>query len=359
MLNCHNILQPIVLSKEYTLKDFLLFLTAVICLWSTAVNAKGGQQYNLSARASQIDPKAKEHKELGYVFTDEKGKPQDVEHATVDTRVAPRGQLVIWLMGHNQQLFDRLGTYGLHAIQVHYANKWFGTLKPEVRDDGHTLGEIRLEAATGEDFSSAVDIPKPDGMQQRATQFVKWLAKENPEGNWEQFLNEDQTDLIWDKVIISGISHGSTTSARFAKHVKVARVVMFSGPRDQFDHWQELDSATPGNRYFGFTHILDSGWTGDHYCRSWQLLGLQEYGPLVDVDKTKPPFGNSRRLITNADVDGKADRAHSSSVPGKAAVKDKDGNYIHEEVWRYLFTHPVDEVGKPVPMDDDCRMELK
>jgi hypothetical protein len=342
------------------MRVFLALVVGLIChQFSEITYGQQGKQFKLTARASQIDQTAKEHPELGYVFKDDKGKPADIEHASVDTRVAPRGELVIWLMGHSQPLFDRVNSYGQHAIQVHYANKWFGTLKPDVRDDGHTLGEIRLEAATGEDFSSAVDIPKPDGMKQRATQFVKWLAKENPEGKWEQFLNKHQDDLMWEKVIICGISHGSTTAGRFAKHQKVARVVMFSGPRDQYDHWQELDSATPANRYFGFTHVLDSGWTGDHYCRSWQLLELHEFGPLVDVDKATSPFENSRRLITNADVGGNADRAHNASIPGKSAVKNEKGEFIHEEVWRYLFTHPVDQVGERVPMEEDCRMELK
>lgn len=312
------------------------------------------QRFDLSARASEIDPRAKEHPEIGFTFNDEKGKPQDVEHAVVDTRVKPKGQLVIWLMGHNQALFERIASYGLHGIQPHYANRWFGLIDAKHRDDGVSLGKIRLEAATGEDFSPLVQIPKPDGMQERSLQFVKWLTKENPAGHWQQFLTDGGDDLRWDQVIVSGISHGSTTAARFAKHRRVARVVMFSGPRDQYESWQSFPSATPANCYFGFTHVLDDGWKADHYCRSWQLLGLAKYGPLVDVDKVPAPYGNSRRLITNADVGKNAGRAHSSSAPGGAAVKNDKGDYIHEAVWRYLFTHPVDQVGDPVGPDPDC-----
>jgi hypothetical protein len=105
--------------------------------------------------------------------------------------------------------------------------------------------------------------------------------------------------------------------------------------------------------------VLDGGWSGDHYCRSWELLGLGEYGPIVDVDQEKPPYHNTRRLITAADVKKDANRAHSSVVPGGAAVKDAAGKFIHEEVWRYLFTHPVDEVGKPTPHDPECRLNLR
>lgn len=317
------------------------------------------KRYDLKARASAIDPQAKEHPEISFVFGDEK-KPQDLEHACVDTRAPDEGKLVIWLMGHNQGLFEHVSGYGLHAIQVHYANGWFSKLYsgPPPQDDLF-LSKIRLEAAIGQDLSDKVSIPKPDSIMGRSVEFVKWLDKENPQGRWKQFLTADGKDLHWDKVILTGISHGSTTAARMAKQVKVDRVVMFSGPRDQYEAWQALPSATPAKRFFAFTHVLDDGWKDDHYCRSWQMLKLQEFGPLVNVENTPSPYGSSRRLITDANVNNDPKRAHSGVVPGGAAPKDAAGKYLHEDVWRYLFTHPVDEVGKPVPPDPDCRMDQR
>jgi hypothetical protein len=316
------------------------------------------KRHDLSARASQIDNRTKEHPEINFVF-EKDGKPSDVEHASVDTRVAPQGKLVIWLMGHNQTLFDRISGYGHHVIQVHYANGWFGKLAKETPPgDDLWLSNIRLEAAIGEDVSKAIEIPKPDSIMERSYQFVKWLDSNHPEGNWNQFLTDDGKGLQWEKVILSGASHGATTSARFAKYQKVDRVVMFCGPRDQLEAWQGLPSATPENRYFGFTHTLDGGWSGDHYCRSWIMLGLNNFGPLVDIDNTKPPYGNSRRLISSADVGGNADRAHSSVTPGKASPKSADGKFLYEDVWKYLFTHPEEQVGDPVKPEADCRLKL-
>jgi hypothetical protein len=316
------------------------------------------QRYHLTKRASEIDPRTREHPEIDFVFKDKAGKPQDVENALVDTRVAPRGRLVIWLMGYSAPLFERLGDYGLHAIQVSYANKWFGIIPTKARDDGTSLGKMRLEATTGEDFSPLCAIPQPDGMKERAFQFVKWLAKENPQAHWEQFIAADGAGLRWDKVIISGSSHGATSAARFAVHQRVDRVVMFCGPRDQLESWQGFPSATPANRYFGFSHVLDGGWTGDHYCRSWQMLGLHAFGPITDVDASAPPYGNSRRLITKFDVKGDAKRAHSSVVPGGAAGKDAKGKFLHEAVWKYLFTHPIEAVGAATALDPDCGEKL-
>lgn len=315
------------------------------------------QRYEFARRAHEIDPRVKEHPEINFVFQDAKGKAADLQHASVDTRVPLAGKLVVWLMDHNAGLFEHVTGYGLHCVQVHYAKSWFGGLTPAQLNDGTSIGKIRLEAATGEDFSPLVDIPRPDGMTERTLQFVKWLAKENPPGRWEQFLTADGNGVRWDRVIVCGISHGSTTAARFALYQRVDRVVMFSGPRDNMETWQSLPSATPAKRFFGFTHVLDGGWTADHYCRSWLMLGLNQFGPIVDVDRTPPPFGNSRRLITAADVKNDPRRAHTMVVPGGPAVKNADGRYLHEAVWRYLFTHPVDEVGKPVAAESDCRLE--
>lgn len=322
-------------------------------------NDPKADRYELTVRASRIDPRARPHPEIDFLFQ-KGGKPADLENASVDTRVKPQGKLVIWLMGYSGPLFERVNSYGLHAVRVHYANRWFrkfGNAAPPT--DDKFLGKIRLEAATGEDFSDVVNIPKPDGMMERTLQLVKWLAKENPPGRWEYFLTDDRQGLRWDRVIMAGSSHGSTTAARFAKHQRVDRVVMFCGPRDQYETWQGLPSATSANRFFGFSHVLDGGWSGRHYCRSWELLGLHQFGAIVNVDQAAPPYDNTRRLITDADVKDNAGRAHSSVVPGRAAVKDASGQFIHEDVWRYLFTHPVEQVGRPVPRDPGCRVESR
>jgi hypothetical protein len=194
--------------------SLLALWTLIACCPLSA--AEEGKRYDMTARASEIDRRTKEHPEIGFVF-EKDGKPQDVEHASVDTRVPSQGKLVIWLMGHNKELFDRLSGYGFNSIQVHYANGWFGKLYsgPPPEDDLY-LSKIRLEAATGENASKAVDIPKADSIMERSYQFVKWLDRKNPEGGWNRFITRDGKDLQWDKVILSGISHGSTTAARMA-----------------------------------------------------------------------------------------------------------------------------------------------
>ncbi len=327
--------------------DSMLVRTLFFLLLSPAILAEG-QQYKFQARASKIDPKAKSYPKIGFVLEDGKGKPQDMQNASVDTGVDSKGQLAIWLMAPNQGLLDRLNSYGIHAIQVHYARQWFSKCCQQRPVSEDCRGNMRLEAATGEDHSNEADIAVRDSIKGRALNFVKYLDQKNPEGKWGQFLNRNKTDLIWEKIILTGASHGSTTASRLAKHTKVARVVALCGPRDQYQAWQSLPSKTPTNRFFGFSHVKDMGWDEFHYQRSWEMLGLHKFGPIVDVDKNKPPYGNTRRLVTDFDVKNDAKRAHSAVTPGSRSFKSEDGKLMHEPVWRYLYTHPVDKVGKPV-----------
>lgn len=316
------------------------------------------QAYHWSVRASEIDPRCKAHPEVGFVLENQ-GKPADVEHANVDTRVEARGQLVIWLMGYSPALAEKVNGYGMHHIAVAYAREWFSKLNAEPVDDEEHLGNIRLEALTGIDASRSIEIPVPDSMKERSYQLVKYLARVHPEGRWDYFLRKDGLGIDWEKVVMAGASHGATSAARFAVAEKVGRVVMFCGPRDQLERWQARESATPANRFFGYSHTLDGGWSGGHYPRSWILLGLNRFGPVVNTDEVKPPFGNTRRLTTAYEVGGDVNKAHSFVQVTKTGPRDAEGRLIQDEVWRYLFTAPVEVVGVAGGAELGTRMDLR
>ena len=252
--------------------------------------------------------------------------------------------------------------YGYHHISVHYARGWFGKLNTVPADTQH-LGNIRLEATAGVDASKSVEIAEADSAKGRATRMVQWLVKKHPQGRWEQFLAAGGKELDWTKVVVGGSSHGATSSARFAMHQKVARVIMFCGPRDNTEEWQSGPSATPLNRFFGYTHVLDGGWTDHHYQRSWLMLRLNEYGPVVNADTAKAPYGHSRRLITEAPMKGDAKKqaaaAHGYVTPGKGSPKDAQGRPLQEDVWKYMFTSDVNTTGKPVPAEPGIRMDQR
>jgi hypothetical protein len=148
-----------------------LFVMRVAAQPAPAFDDSQPQRYVLQARASAIDPRARPHPEINFVF-EKDGKPADLEDASVDTRVAPQGRLVIWLMGMSAPLFERLNGYGLHAIRVHYANGWFAQFGKEPSScREYFLGKIRLEAARARTSARSSRFPA-DGMIERARQFV-------------------------------------------------------------------------------------------------------------------------------------------------------------------------------------------
>ena len=224
-----------------------------------------------------------------------------MENASVDTRVKPRGKLVIWLMGHSPALFERINSYGLHAIQVHYANGWFGKFgKDSPGDDGKFLGKIRLEAATGENFSDVVDIPHPDGMMERAFQFVKWARQREPAGRLGHFSHADQRGLRWDRVIIAGSSHGSTTAAPFRQaSARGSRGDVFAGRATSTRPGRPCPRPRPPTvTSASATSSMAAGRATTTAARG--TAGLHQFGPIVDVDEAKPPYDNTRRLISHA-----------------------------------------------------------
>jgi len=120
---------------------------------------------------------------------------------------------MIWLMGYNDALFERVNSYGYHAIQVSYANQWFGKLcqpAPKKRSCPRRypfrgFDRRGCSAMRSTFLSRTRSWNAPD-------QFVKHLAEEHEDGRWKQFLTKDGKGLLWEKVTLSGarrrIHHG-------------------------------------------------------------------------------------------------------------------------------------------------------
>ena len=81
-----------------TIPPILLFVLSLATVTAS-------QRYDLEQRASAIDPAAKEHPAIDFVFTDEKGKPADLQHASVDPRVPSRGRLEIGRASYRERVY--------------------------------------------------------------------------------------------------------------------------------------------------------------------------------------------------------------------------------------------------------------
>lgn len=278
------------------------------------VDTSDPQLYTLNFKPNEADPAAKTR--LG------------IQPAYLDTRVAPRGLLVVYLHGAGAP-----GTCGSTAHEQQLASLGFHVLGPCYTSDygiancGADIEGCRLEAFDGQDHHPFVTITPPESIETRVAKGLAYLQTKNPKGDWAYYLDGDKPR--WSKIVISGISHGASSSGVIGLHRLTNRVVMLSGPLDLDQAWLKKTPLTPVARFFGFSHTADPQHPG--HLAAFESLGLP--GKSTTVDGAMPPYGGTHRLETSAATsDG-----HSSVQAGGTSPK-MGTKYVFEPVWNYLYT---------------------
>lgn len=253
------------------------------------------------------------------------------ELGTLDTRVPSKGLLVVHLHGAGAPTncgasshHDFLAARGFHVIAPCYVSDY------GVGNCGADIGGCRLEAFDGVDRTSVIAIAPPDSIQTRVVRMLQRLQTLNPKGDWQYFLAGGQPR--WDRIVISGISHGASSAGVIAKVRPVARAVMLSGPLDTNQAWLTMPGLTPASGQWGFTHKQDP----QHPGHVAAFGALQLPGALTSVDAVASPYAGSHRLFTDA---GATD-PHSSTQAGGASPKLADGGYVFAPVWEALYGAP-------------------
>ena len=270
------------------------------------VDRTNPQLHQLQFKADEADPQAT--RVLGNQF------------AYLDTRTEPQGKLVVYLHGAGD--FSNCGDGALGTLVASWGFHWFGPCflsNYGVDNCGDDIEGCRLEAFEGTDHHAFVDIRPPDSIETRIVRGLAHLEMLNPEGDWQYFVDGDTPR--WSEIIITGHSHGASTSGVIGMHRNVFRVVMLAGPYDPGQAWLSADPLTVREHYYGFSHTGDSQHSG--HLAAFEALGL--VGTPTLVDGAQPPFGGSHRLYSAAAV---AD-PHGSVTSGNIS------EYV--EIWRYLY----------------------
>jgi hypothetical protein len=163
-----------------------------------------------------------------------------------------------------------------------------------------------------------------------------------PAENWGQYLSSG-TMVNWQKVVTAGHSQGGGHAAFASKYFKVNRVIMLSWtdwmwPGRNAD-WVTMPGPTPDSAYFGFIH------TGDAAIfygipKTWENLGLTNYGPITSIDTTFAPYNSTHALVTSMPIDTTPTQANfhnSTSVDWATPVNTNTGLPVFLPVWRYLL----------------------
>ncbi len=252
----------------------------------------------------------------------------ETQLAYLDTRVAPRGRLVVYLHGAgtpttcgSTEHGKVLAAMGYHVFSPCYSSGY------GVGNCGDDIEGCRLEAFEGVDHHAFIDISVADSIEGRVVAALAFVQASNPEGDWTYYLDGDAPR--WDRIIVSGISHGASTSGVIGIHRNVDRVVMLSGPLDSNQAWLSNPPITPLERFWGFTHTDDDQHAG--HLVSFETMGI--LGEPVSVDDISAPFEESHRLITSAPTDD----GHGSTQAGGSSPTNPDDSYVFLPVWQTLY----------------------
>ncbi|MBX7078347.1 MAG: hypothetical protein K1X88_04100 [Nannocystaceae bacterium] len=280
------------------------------------VDLSDPQLYEFGFTPDQADPAATLH--LGS------------ELAALDTRVTPLGTLVVYLHGAgapstcgSAEHGRVLAAMGFHVVQPCYVSDY------GVDNCGDDIGGCRLEAFEGVDHHAFIDIGPPDCTEVRVAAMLAHLQTLHPGGDWQYFL--DGTVPRWDRIVISGISHGASSSGVIGMVRSVERVVMLSGPLDTGQAWLLGTPTTAIDRFWGFTHTADD--QHDGHLAAFEDLQLP--GAPTDVDTVAPPYRGSHRLMSSAPTgDG-----HTSTQAGGSSPADPGdpSAWAFAPVWRTMY----------------------
>ncbi|MBL8721287.1 MAG: hypothetical protein JNL79_35200 [Myxococcales bacterium] len=279
------------------------------------VDPTSPKRYDFTFKASEADPTATTS--LG------------VQGAYVDTRVPPKGKLIVYLHGASDaaltnctqgELANVVTAWGFHLLTPCY-NSYYGVAA--CKDD---IGGCRLEAFDGIDHTPYVAIGPADAIEPRVIAALQYLQKKHPGGDWAWFLEGGKPR--WSDIVIAGISHGASSAALIAVYRRVDRAVSLSGPYDVKQAWLSKTPLTSLDRFWGFTHTGDA----QHAGHLDAFAALELPGAPTTVDGATSPFGGSHRLVSSAPTTN----GHSSTAPGSVSPK-AGGAYVFLPVWKLMF----------------------
>ncbi|HEU4950698.1 MAG TPA: hypothetical protein VFT46_02040 [Holophagaceae bacterium] len=231
---------------------------------------------------------------------------------------------------------------GYHVIGLEYPNGTSIASLCNASTDPDAHWKARSEVITGQDLSTLVDVGPAECIEHRLTALLTYLASAYPAEDWGQYLAAGQPD--WSRIVIAGHSQGGGHAGVIAKLHPVYRCVCLSSPADylttlhQPATWYGMTGATDASKIYGFSHQQDEVVTWTLAVTDWTALGLDAYGPPVNVDGASAPYGGSHMLTTNlphAPTSGTYPFHGSTSVDFSTPLLG-DGTPAYQPVWIWL-----------------------
>lgn len=266
-----------------------------------------------------------------------------------DSVAKPRNQLLVFFPGTNGKtrgiggFCSTAAELGYQVINLMYPDDIPATVVRNQKDRDAFLN-FRLEIIEGNDLSTFIDVNRANSIENRLIKALQYLDKTRPKEGWGKYLTA-KGELDWPDIAVSGLSQGAGHAALIATRHRVARAIMFGGPKD-YDRSASKPAgwytppATPIERFFTFNHEQDQqGCDLKEQLEICGVMGLEKFGKAVSVDSVASPFKNSRILTTNyPGTPLTSVRAHTSVVANGSTPKGADGGWLFKPVWIYMLT---------------------
>ncbi len=233
---------------------------------------------------------------------------------------------------------------GYQVINLMYPNAKAAAAVQNSSDE-KAFANFRWEIVEGRDLSAEVNVNRANSIENRLIKVLEYLDKTRPNEGWGAYLKGETPQ--WEDITLAGISQGAGHAALIATRYKVKRVISLGGPKDYMQKAKKPAAwykpcATPADRIYTFNHKQDA--QAADYPQQLEVLktmGLYQFGGPVDVDDAKPPYKNTRILVTNyPGTKLTSMRAHASVVADMVTPKTKDGDDLFKPVWHYMLTNP-------------------
>lgn len=264
-------------------------------------------------------------------------------YVAIDPSVESKQKLFLFLSGayghptRQSLITQHSASLGYHAINLRYPNSaTVGRIcRGSLNRDCHE--QVRLEIIDGVNRSSDVTITRANSIENRLVKLLLHLHKTQPDAGWLDYLEGDLPK--WESIVVAGHSQGAGHAAMIAHQHLVARVIMFGGPSDTNSlrqtaaPWLAKLHATPSERYYGLVHLRDRALR--KILRAWKLLGMDAYGPVINIDETAFPYSGSHTLVTNIRPTLRG-KYHGSVITDHSTPLARDGKPLLNDVWKYL-----------------------
>jgi hypothetical protein len=256
----------------------------------------------------------------------------DPNYVVFEHDVPPSAPLFLFMSGtggspaRTSDFLDFAAGQGYRVISLAY-NDVPAVAQVCPRDpDPDCSARVRRKRIYGDDVSRRIDDTPAEAIVNRLVKLLAKLGRDHPSEGWNQYLDGEAPR--WDRIAVSGLSQGAGMAAFIAQKTRVARVVLFSSPWDNYGPRQTLapwvaagPGATPEDRWFAAYHEKEN--TAALIRRAYSALRIPQ---------------SNLRVLTKEPARMAGDNPyHPSSVSNGATPREADGTPSYAGDWQFLL----------------------